>query len=489
MGLFKDKKATEQNRQIDVSNAQKMRDWEEAERAKSLERVEIAKWMNQRGISSDLALRAVQDSVATANMLSFLGVPSHEANKLAFDTKPLSWDEVGGYAPHVKNRGILAQLGKYVPAVVGSAVGTALGGPAGGIIGGSLGGTTARGGKNKLKGAGVGAGIGAAYTAAAPSLAESLGVTGSQGPISHLVSEVSGLNSPSLLNQLGVSSAPSLGGGLGLIGNAGQLGLLDKAKEAVTSLPAVSKAKSLLDNPFVQTALRGATTHLTGRQAQAQSQSQPQHQIAERFEFHPTHGKRIEPNSPYEKGQPSISAIISNPHSSPIEKLLQIIQIIGSEDKSSTHEALKRTSQAEQSQFRRGGYVDGESGGQDDDVPVDLPEGSYVMDATTISLLGDGSSNNGAKKVKQMEDKFLRSGITRDLAPSHRVRTIKAKVSPGEYIVDKSVVDAAGNGNNKKGAKVFDKFRNNIRSHKGVKKFLPPKSKSIDSYIAKSGRR
>ncbi len=40
-----------------------------------------------------------------------------------------------------------------------------------------------------------------------------------------------------------------------------------------------------------------------------------------------------------------------------------------------------------------------------------------------------------------------------------------------------------GKGDNKKGAKIIDKTRKNLRNHKGVKSILPPKSKNIELYI------
>ncbi len=78
--------------------------------------------------------------------------------------------------------------------------------------------------------------------------------------------------------------------------------------------------------------------------------------------------------------------------------------------------------------YANGGYIDGDSGGQDDDIDAKLSPGEYVWDATTVSLLGDG--------------------------------------------------------NNKAGAKILDAARKNIRGHKGLSKFLPPKSKPFDSYLS-----
>jgi hypothetical protein len=79
--------------------------------------------------------------------------------------------------------------------------------------------------------------------------------------------------------------------------------------------------------------------------------------------------------------------------------------------------------------YRQGAYVNGEGDGQSDDIPAMLADGEYVIDAETVSQLGNGS--------------------------------------------------------NKAGAKVLDKFRENIRAHKRsapVNK-IPPKSKSALAYL------
>ena len=52
--------------------------------------------------------------------------------------------------------------------------------------------------------------------------------------------------------------------------------------------------------------------------------------------------------------------------------------------------------------MRIGGGADGRS----DDVPAVLSDGEYVMDAETVSMLGNGSSRAGAKKLDDMRAKL-----------------------------------------------------------------------------------
>lgn len=125
------------------------------------------------------------------------------------------------------------------------------------------------------------------------------------------------------------------------------------------------------------------------------------------------------------------------------------------------------------------------TGGQADDIRMRIPEGSYVANATDLSLLGDGSTDNGVKKIMEFESKFARSGIHKPYDGDRPL--IDAKVSNDEYVISPSTIDALGKGDNKKGAKIMDKMRNNLRKQKGVKAILPPKTKDIHSYM-KGGR-
>jgi hypothetical protein len=104
-------------------------------------------------------------------------------------------------------------------------------------------------------------------------------------------------------------------------------------------------------------------------------------------------------------------------------------------------------------------YLNGDSGGQDDDVRMDLPPGAYIMPADVVADAGDGNSLAGEKKIK-------------------------ALVSHGEMKISPEIVSKLGNGDNDLGAKKLDMFVKNIRKHKrGGKIGLPPRSKSLESYL------
>jgi len=54
----------------------------------------------------------------------------------------------------------------------------------------------------------------------------------------------------------------------------------------------------------------------------------------------------------------------------------------------------------------RGRYVKGEGHGREDRIPALLSDGEYVFDAETVSMLGDGSSDAGARKLDQMREQI-----------------------------------------------------------------------------------
>lgn len=61
---------------------------------------------------------------------------------------------------------------------------------------------------------------------------------------------------------------------------------------------------------------------------------------------------------------------------------------------------------------------------------------------------------------------------------------IPAKLSDGEYVIDAHTVSDLGDGNNKAGALILDKFREKLRKHKRVDpRKMSPKAKSIEWYL------
>lgn len=81
--------------------------------------------------------------------------------------------------------------------------------------------------------------------------------------------------------------------------------------------------------------------------------------------------------------------------------------------------ALTRFGGMSAPRFAKGGMAS--PTGRSDDVPALLSEGEYVLDAETVALLGDGSSEAGAKKLDRMREQIRR----------HKGRALaKGQISP-----------------------------------------------------------
>lgn len=127
-----------------------------------------------------------------------------------------------------------------------------------------------------------------------------------------------------------------------------------------------------------------------------------------------------------------------------------------------------------------GGPIKGEGKGQQDNIHKNLKDGSYIIDASTVSDIGDGSSQAGSQELDKYFSKI----------PSMRGENyanggfIKAMVSNDEYEISPEKVTALGKGSNEKGAKILDKFVKEIRQKKRTSgEKLPPKAKPVDGYL------
>lgn len=56
--------------------------------------------------------------------------------------------------------------------------------------------------------------------------------------------------------------------------------------------------------------------------------------------------------------------------------------------------------------YQSGGHVRGPGTGRSDDIPAVLSDGEYVIDSESVALLGDGSTNAGARRLDEMRDKL-----------------------------------------------------------------------------------
>lgn len=138
--------------------------------------------------------------------------------------------------------------------------------------------------------------------------------------------------------------------------------------------------------------------------------------------------------------------------------------------------------------------IEGPGRGQEDRIPFQLKDGDYIIDASSVADLGDGSSKAGYDTINEMVHKlkskfrepkvsYSRGGKIQDLSKS---KNIPAALSDGEYKIDRKIVTIIGNGSNDIGADILDAARKNLRAHKNSNgNGLPPKAKHIFEYFPK----
>ena len=163
---------------------------------------------------------------------------------------------------------------------------------------------------------------------------------------------------------------------------------------------------------------------------------------------------------------------------SPLKQMAPISRVAKGGLPKEYHEASPKGHNPEFITGITGFYADGRGTGQSDDIPALLHDGDYVMDAETVSALGDGSSKAG----REVLDKF-RNQVPYEAKVGGSV--VPAKIADGEYVFPSSFVSALGKGDNKRGAEILDGLRKKLREHKRKAPLdkIPPKAKSPLDYM------
>lgn len=124
-------------------------------------------------------------------------------------------------------------------------------------------------------------------------------------------------------------------------------------------------------------------------------------------------------------------------------------------------------------------YLSGNEKGQDDNIYVDVPHGSEVIDATTVAHLGDGSSEAGGKLLTQFAANLESSPINHRSTPM-----VPCALSAGEFVFTPDKVKSLGHGSLQRGHKVSRKMVKLIRESKqSSASGIPPKALSLDQYF------
>lgn len=127
------------------------------------------------------------------------------------------------------------------------------------------------------------------------------------------------------------------------------------------------------------------------------------------------------------------------------------------------------------------GYIRGHESGQADNIHVDAPRGSRIIDAATVSALGDGNSEAGAKKLQSFIDKLPSIPHDDDL------NMVPCALSAGEFRVLPDKVRGLGKGSLPQGHKIWDTIVKSVREHKKhASDTIPKEAKPIEKYMRRA---
>ena len=270
----------------------------------------------------------------------------------------------GGTNPHtgMPEFSFLDWLMPVISNVVAPGLGDAVGGALGGVLGitsptltSAIGGAAIGGGLNALLGGNIG--TGALAGGLAPSVLGGLGLTGTNGALAGLNMFPSAASAASSATGYDPTSIGNGMGGINNVSNAASGG------SSITS--SLLKAAPLL-----------LTVAALGKK---QPENPPQY----------TSGWAPDNTNSQHLSNVKFNRVATNPTVTPY------YGINGGETSFFANNALPAA---------EGRYVKGGGTGTSDDIPAKLSDGEYVIDAQTVSMLGDGSSDAGAQKLDAMRE-------------------------------------------------------------------------------------
>lgn len=384
-------------------------------------------------------------------------------------------NKLTGLPQYFKIKKIFKKLARWVPA----AVGAVLGGPGGGALGGALGGLTAK--KDKFKAALLGGalgGLGGYALHGASGLGFGTAASG-QGPLGTLVTGTGSLfggGGPTILSGAAEAGVP---GHLSGAGTATQL--LEKAKSAPGWLNWENLGKGM--------ALGAIPLQLLGHQKERKAlKREKERQEAERQRQQRAMQDWVSDsylNEPlqFDPSKPSYERKI-NPNlqwdDPDFYRRGSSRRFFTYARGGSVRDPIRREDDLDDTSF-----LDGHEEGQEDNIHTNVPDGTYIIDASTVSDLGDGNTKAGVRKIQEFASHFDHP-MARAAHGGHLRKKVPVALSAGEMALPPHIVSMIGNGDNRRGARKLDQMVKAIRRHKSSKRTeLPPKAKNIFAYLGR----
>jgi len=165
-------------------------------------------------------------------------------------------------------------------------------------------------------------------------------------------------------------------------------------------------------------------------------------------------------------------------------------------------EHLYRRTLSTPRRLKKGGEVIGKpivgkGKGQEDLIYVDVPENTWIHNATFVSDAGDGSTDAGHKEIEKLEKFAVKKLMTPEVVKTFKenikekpLRQVPCALSNGERKTPPIIVSALGAGSHDKGANIMRDVVKEMRLHKISKGHkLPPPAPDLISLYKKVARK
>ncbi len=126
--------------------------------------------------------------------------------------------------------------------------------------------------------------------------------------------------------------------------------------------------------------------------------------------------------------------------------------------------------------YASGGLIQGQGDGQSDHIRSRVPVNSYIIDASTVSDLGNGSTNAGGKVLDRLLGANTNAPQNFESPNSMSMPAQDVFLSDGEYEVNPEKLSRMGGGDTAQGAEIIQQLIKSVREQKrNGATALPPK--------------
>lgn len=143
----------------------------------------------------------------------------------------------------------------------------------------------------------------------------------------------------------------------------------------------------------------------------------------------------------------------------------------------------------EKKEFVKSGVLlRGSGDGVSDSIYTQVPQDTFIVNAYTVAMVGNGDSTAGAKRIQEWleekERKYGKSSLDYLKNITQHKKSVDVALSSGEIPIFPYHVMLIGNLNLETGHDLLKKFQENIKKHKSNHKgVLPPETKNLSYYI------